>query len=565
MKKSINYLLISLFVFILAAGNLFAQSKRISANGVTVPEWMQNCEILQSEYAFGSTRTIGQVLSIPKESPTLTTKIKSVTVKDKNLYLVYQVMDKDKTVVATLKVDFVCSKYKNAGYCFISAISIENHLKFNKLAYTCSNPNTYPREHGQCLGTLLEMVRGFFTDEVALNKQREAENKKREEEAKRKETETRIRNEEERLLSDFLGRSSKTYIDDEYLDLGAITYDAILDDESLIVRLYAIANKASAKKGLAPYYYQAIGSNLIYDTDKWNASDKVYYDENATGFIIQGESKNSLKLLQRDKEHKAKVDAENKEAKNSAVKSYFEKISGAGVLDAGSGTLNFKIPLDSAYDRKNNKFALKDSSGKVWAIKFHEFLERLKEVTNLDFAIDQDGYLYRAATEEEIKQHAADLKKQRDKEDEEFVKAILALKEEGSDSKTIEYGFVPASFNGSGYDSSSPVVDISRMYGILNKASKKAGYSPCYYQEQKRKKIFDVDKWDLGKFEIRWIGSSTCEWEKSDSIKRDEKAKGFYGEYYSNTDSIRIFRNDSLQLKKKGKAFLKDMYDFVVN
>ncbi|MBP5697676.1 MAG: hypothetical protein J6X11_13690 [Treponema sp.] len=505
------------------------------------------------------------MLSIPKESPTLTTKIKSVTVKDKNLYLVYQVMDKDKTVVATLKVDFVCSKYKNAGYCFISAISIENHLKFNKLAYTCSNPNTYPREHGQCLGTLLEMVRGFFTDEVALNKQREAENKKREEEAKRKETETRIRNEEERLLSDFLGRSSKTYIDDEYLDLGAITYDAILDDESLIVRLYAIANKASAKKGLAPYYYQAIGSNLIYDTDKWNASDKVYYDENATGFIIQGESKNSLKLLQRDKEHKAKVDAENKEAKNSAVKSYFEKISGAGVLDAGSGTLNFKIPLDSAYDRKNNKFALKDSSGKVWAIKFHEFLERLKEVTNLDFAIDQDGYLYRAATEEEIKQHAADLKKQRDKEDEEFVKAILALKEEGSDSKTIEYGFVPASFNGSGYDSSSPVVDISRMYGILNKASKKAGYSPCYYQEQKRKKIFDVDKWDLGKFEIRWIGSSTCEWEKSDSIKRDEKAKGFYGEYYSNTDSIRIFRNDSLQLKKKGKAFLKDMYDFVVN
>ena len=177
MKKNISYLLVSLFALFLAAGNLFAQSKRISANGVTVPEWMQNCEILQSEYAFGSTRTIGQVLSIPKESPTLTTKIKSVTVKDKNLYLVYQVMDKDKTVVATLKVDFVCSKYKNAGYCFISAISIENHLKFNKLSYTCSNPNTYPREHGQCLGTLLEIVNGFFTDEVALNKQREAEAK----------------------------------------------------------------------------------------------------------------------------------------------------------------------------------------------------------------------------------------------------------------------------------------------------------------------------------------------------------------------------------------------------
>lgn len=108
MKKSINYLMISLFALILAAGNLFAQTKRISANGVTVPEWMQNCEILQSEYAFGSVRTIGQVLSMPKESPTLTTKLKSVTVKDKNLYLVYQVMDKEKTVVATLKVDFVC-------------------------------------------------------------------------------------------------------------------------------------------------------------------------------------------------------------------------------------------------------------------------------------------------------------------------------------------------------------------------------------------------------------------------------------------------------------------------
>ncbi len=564
MKKHINYLLVSLFAFILAAGNLFAQSKRISANGVTVPEWMQNCEILQSEYAFGSTRTIGQVLSMPKESPTFATKIKSVTVKDKNLYLVYQVMDKDKTVVATLKVDFVCSKYKNAGYCFISAISIENHLKFNKLSYTCSNPNTYPREHGQCLGTLLEIVNGFFTDEVALNKQREAENKKREEEAKRKETERRIRNAEESLISDFLGRSSKTYIDDEFLDLGTITYDSILDDENLNIRLYAIANKASVKKGLAPYYYQEVGSNLIYDADEWNVSDKVYCDENASGFIIQGESKSSLKLLQRDKEHKAKVDAENKEAKNSAVKSYFEKISGAGVLDAGNGTLNFKIPLDSAYDRKNNKFALKDSSGKVWAIKFHEFLERLKEVTNQDFAIDQDGCLYRAATEEERKQHEADLKKQRDKEDEEFVKAIVALKEEGSDSKTIEYGFIPASFNGSGYDSSSPVVDLTRMYGILNKASKKAGYSPCYYQEQKKKKIFDVDKWDLGKYEIRWIGTCTCEWEKSDSIKRDEKAKGFYGDYYSNTDSIRIFRNDSLQLKKKGKAFLKDMYDFVV-
>ncbi|MBP5438891.1 MAG: hypothetical protein J6Y30_13025, partial [Treponema sp.] len=65
MKKHISYLLVSLFALILATGNLFAQSKRISANGVTVPEWMQNCEILQSEYAFGSTRTIGQVLSMP--------------------------------------------------------------------------------------------------------------------------------------------------------------------------------------------------------------------------------------------------------------------------------------------------------------------------------------------------------------------------------------------------------------------------------------------------------------------------------------------------------------------
>ena len=230
------------------------------------------------------------------------------------------------------------------------------------------------------------------------------------------------------LLKDFTNRTSKTYIDDEFLDLGEIEYIEAFEGKLYFTRLYAIANQASTKKGFTPYYCQKIGDKYVYDTSKWKLGEQIYHDDNATGFIIRGDSKNSLTLVRKDSAHKAQVD--------------------------------------------------------------------------------------------EVR------KAQRNKEDEEYVKKILAMgpSEWDSSSGKIKYasnnGF---DFDASGYKNQSGTLrDKTREYGILNKASEKLGYKPCYYQELDGKRVFDAEKWQLG----TWNGT----WEKGNGIKLDESKNGFYCE-----------------------------------
>jgi hypothetical protein len=149
----------------------------------------------------------------------------------------------------------------------------------------------------------------------------------------------------------------------------------------------------------------------------------------------------------------------------------------------------------------------------------------------------KDSSIYRKdpATIVEIEKK---LRVQRNKEDEVFVEKILALKIISTGSEYERYEDCKFIFNASNYSRSSGAVwgdtDTVRVYAILNKASEKAGYSPCYYQEQDGEKIFDSDKWNLGK----WNPYSG--WEKTNTINHEKSANGYYQLYGSY-----IYRNNS--------------------
>ena len=225
---------------------------------------------------------------------------------------------------------------------------------------------------------------------------------------------------------------------------------------------------------------------------------------------------------------------------SDAVKSYFKVISVKGTLDDSTRTLSFKIPLGEAYDGHGN-FILKATSGNELKVNEDDFLAILKNLTNQVYWIEQNS-LVRNASEKEKSEFDAKRKAQKDSENEILIEKILAFKPSSYGMRgyaEYEYGSVSVLFNGNSYGKSRQVSDVIRMYAVLNKASEKLGYKPCYYQEQNGNRIYDPEKWNLGTFEIDGLG--LCKWKNADSIKEDRTTGGFYCERYI-SDNMRIFR-----------------------
>lgn len=181
MKKYLSFLIITLFVL----GSIFAQDTKISANGVTVPNWMVNCAILESETGWGTQKTIGQILGKPNEA----TKLKKVVVDGNNLHLEYYVGEKPSEAVLELIMDFVCARLGDTGTAYCSHVKFVSRLTFEVAEVSCDGPkNAY--KFGQCLGMLHASVELMFIDEekVAREKARE----KALEEERKKEEEKRL-------------------------------------------------------------------------------------------------------------------------------------------------------------------------------------------------------------------------------------------------------------------------------------------------------------------------------------------------------------------------------------
>ncbi len=598
MKKKLKKILLALiFAVLLPTGNIFAQSRAISANGVTVPSWMQNCIILNSEYTFGR-RTIGQVLSIPQEK----TKLNKVTVTDTKVSLDYALTKDDGSTIWTLYVEFTCVKSGNGGNCYISMLKFEEPLSFKKETVTCSSPYEY--NHGVCLGMLYECSQYMFIDEVRFNEQ--------------KAYEENIKKVEENLLNDFVSRTSSTYIDDELLDLGKIKADSF--EKDYMFRLYAVANRASVKKGLTPCYYQKIGDAApVYDTSKWKFLDRIYQkneiylDESATGFIIRGNWKDDLTLARKDFEHKAQIEAKRKVQRDKEDEEFIAKVL---AMKPSSWYTNGKIQYSSeerfsfdfswggysSYTKSDyiTDYAriyaiLNKASEKAGFSPCYYQMQGGKKIFNPEkwqlgnwnqdvkygtwektdtieqdsscngfYYNGEDGQVYRKDSEAveqkiaEIKAQKAKLKAQRDKEDEEIIAKILKMEIRNystPDSLYYDSGSVMYNdyygrglwFNAEGYGSEGrKLKDVARLYAIMNKASEKAGFSPCYYQEQNGEQIFDSEKWQLGE----WKGASVG-WEKGGTIKQQKDKNGFY------CTETSIYRNDPVvvaELLEKKRA-----------
>ena len=608
MKTKLKKILLALiFVALLPIGNIFAQSRAISANGVTVPTWMQNCIILNSEYTFGR-RTIGQVLSIPQEK----TKLNKVTVTDTKVSLDYALTKDDGSTIWTLYVEFTCVKSGNGGNCYISMLKFEEPLSFKKETVTCSSPYEY--NHGVCLGMLYECSQYMFIDEVRFNEQ--------------KAYEENIKNVEENLLNDFVSRTSSTYIDDELLDLGKIKADSF--EKDYMFRLYAVANRASVKKGLTPCYYQKIGDAApVYDTSKWKFLDRIYQkneiylDESATGFIIRGNWKDDLTLARKDFEHKAQIEAKRKVQRDKEDEEFITKVL---AMEPSSWYTNGKIRYSSTFEERfyfhfsrggytgdGNSYKnysnditdyariyaiLNKASEKASFSPCYYQMQGGKKIFNPEkwqlgnwnqevkygtwektdtieqdsscngfYYNGEDGQVYRKDSEAveqkiaEIKAQKAKLKAQRDKEDEETIAKILEMKIRDYsapdtlwyDSGSILYNDYYGRglwFNAEGYGNDGrKLKDVARLYAIMNKASEKAGFSPCYYQEQNGEQIFDSEKWQLGE----WKGASVG-WEKGGTIKQQKDKNGFY---YTEIRYADICRNDPkavAELEEKKRA-----------
>ena len=176
MKKYLSFLIITLFVL----GSIFAQDTKISANGVTVPNWMVNCAILESETGWGTQKTIGQILGKPNEA----TKLKKVVVDGNNLHLEYYVGEKPSEAVLELIMDFVCARLGDTGTAYCSHVKFVSRLTFEVAEVSCDGPkNAY--KFGQCLGMLHASVELMFIDEEKVAREKALEEERKKEEEKR--------------------------------------------------------------------------------------------------------------------------------------------------------------------------------------------------------------------------------------------------------------------------------------------------------------------------------------------------------------------------------------------
>lgn len=176
MKKYLSFLIITLFVL----GSIFAQDTKISANGVTVPNWMVNCAILESETGWGTQKTIGQILGKPNEA----TKLKKVVVDGNNLHLEYYVGEKPSEAVLELIMDFVCARLGDTGTAYCSHVKFVSRLTFEVAEVSCDGPkNAY--KFGECLGMLHASVELMFIDEEKVAREKALEEERKKEEEKR--------------------------------------------------------------------------------------------------------------------------------------------------------------------------------------------------------------------------------------------------------------------------------------------------------------------------------------------------------------------------------------------
>ncbi|MDD7699048.1 MAG: hypothetical protein SOX64_11215 [Treponema sp.] len=183
MKKYLSFLIITLFVL----GSIFAQDTKISANGVTVPNWMVNCAILESETGWGTQKTIGQILGKPNEA----TKLKKVVVDGNNLHLEYYVGEKPSEAVLELIMDFVCARLGDTGTAYCSHVKFVSRLTFEVAEVSCDGPkNAY--KFGQCLGMLHASVELMFIDEEKVAREKALEEERKKEEEKRLAKEKRM-------------------------------------------------------------------------------------------------------------------------------------------------------------------------------------------------------------------------------------------------------------------------------------------------------------------------------------------------------------------------------------
>ena len=171
--KRIFAMIVLLFVCV----TTFAQTKKMSAKGVTVPDWMMNCVILRSNEVFDGSRTIFELFGSLQKDVTLN----KVSVYDSSLNLEYSLGENSNEPVIKLNVGLKCAKAGNAGTCYVSFIKFDSVLTFQSIEESCSNPsNEY--QYGKCLGTLYYVADVFFVDEVKIATQKEAEKRRLEEE-----------------------------------------------------------------------------------------------------------------------------------------------------------------------------------------------------------------------------------------------------------------------------------------------------------------------------------------------------------------------------------------------
>lgn len=183
MKKQIQVLAILLFV----VGVAFAHDKKISCNGVAVPDWMLNCVVLKSEMGFGSAKCIGDLFGTPNKG----TKIKKVIVDGNKLHLEYYVGEKASESALDAIFDFVCAKIGDAGTAYASYVKFSSRLTFEEIESYCKNPNSDPGGFGKTLGIMTRSVQTLFFDEERVAKEKADAEEQRKMEA---EQETRRKN-----------------------------------------------------------------------------------------------------------------------------------------------------------------------------------------------------------------------------------------------------------------------------------------------------------------------------------------------------------------------------------
>lgn len=127
--------------------NIYRPYGTLSANGVTVPKWMLECELLLSDEAFGSIKTIGDLVSHPKSG----TKLKKVNTTEDELTLEFT------NSGVSMKITFYMNQNTKKTYIsYIDANLYGQHLEHSSYGMIDV------RNYGYCVGVFTEMANILF-------------------------------------------------------------------------------------------------------------------------------------------------------------------------------------------------------------------------------------------------------------------------------------------------------------------------------------------------------------------------------------------------------------------